>query len=104
MIKEQIKNLISEKTARVGVIGLGYVGLPLIVEFGLKGFEGVGWLQSHPLGELDRLHDARKLGPGDHGVRRDRFSLLHQDVSLERQAARLSYRCARADGKTRRVG
>ena len=43
MIKEQIKNLISEKTARVGVIGLGYVGLPLIVEFGLKGFEGVGW-------------------------------------------------------------
>ena len=43
MIKEQIKNLISEKTARIGVIGLGYVGLPLIVEFALKGFEGVGF-------------------------------------------------------------
>ena len=43
MIKEQIKNLITEKTARVGVIGLGYVGLPLIVEFALKGFEGIGF-------------------------------------------------------------
>ena len=43
MIKEQIKNLITEKTARVGVIGLGYVGLPLIVEFALKGFAGIGF-------------------------------------------------------------
>ncbi|HEX8734586.1 MAG TPA: nucleotide sugar dehydrogenase [Pyrinomonadaceae bacterium] len=43
MIKEQIKNLITEKTARIGVIGLGYVGLPLIVEFALKDFEGIGF-------------------------------------------------------------
>jgi len=43
MIKDQIKNLISEKTARIGVIGLGYVGLPLIVEFALKGFPTIGF-------------------------------------------------------------
>jgi UDP-N-acetyl-D-glucosamine dehydrogenase len=43
MIKEQIKNLITEKTARIGVIGLGYVGLPLIVEFATKGFTGIGF-------------------------------------------------------------
>ncbi|MDQ3799230.1 MAG: nucleotide sugar dehydrogenase [Acidobacteriota bacterium] len=43
MIKEQIKNLITEKTARIGVIGLGYVGLPLIVEFASKGFDGIGF-------------------------------------------------------------
>jgi UDP-N-acetyl-D-glucosamine dehydrogenase len=43
MIKDDIKNLISEKRARIGVIGLGYVGLPLIVEFGLKNFEGIGF-------------------------------------------------------------
>ncbi|MGI8467663.1 MAG: nucleotide sugar dehydrogenase [Pyrinomonadaceae bacterium] len=43
MIKEQIKKLISDKTARVGVVGLGYVGLPLIVEFALKGFPTVGF-------------------------------------------------------------
>ena len=28
---------------RISVIGLGYVGLPLIVEFCLKGFEGIGF-------------------------------------------------------------
>jgi UDP-N-acetyl-D-glucosamine dehydrogenase len=43
MIKDDIKNLISEKRARIGVIGLGYVGLPLIVEFCLKDFEGIGF-------------------------------------------------------------
>lgn len=43
MIKDQIKNLIQDKTACIGVIGLGYVGLPLIVEFALKGFSTVGF-------------------------------------------------------------
>lgn len=43
MIKDDLKNLIAEKRARIGVIGLGYVGLPLIVEFALKGFPTVGF-------------------------------------------------------------
>jgi len=43
MIKDEIKKLIAEKNARVGVVGLGYVGLPLIVEFALKGFPTVGF-------------------------------------------------------------
>ena len=33
---------ILEKTARIGVIGLGYVGLPLAIEFARKGFQTVG--------------------------------------------------------------
>jgi UDP-N-acetyl-D-glucosamine dehydrogenase len=43
MIKDDLKNLISERGARIGVIGLGYVGLPLIVEFCLKDYEGIGF-------------------------------------------------------------
>src|ERR1044072_654774 len=43
MIKDELKNLISERAARIGVIGLGYVGLPLIVEFCLKNYEGIGF-------------------------------------------------------------
>jgi len=43
MIKDELKNLISDKTARIGVIGLGYVGLPLIIEFALKDFPTVGF-------------------------------------------------------------
>ena len=43
MIKDELTSLILEKKAVIGVIGLGYVGLPLIVEFGLKGFKGIGF-------------------------------------------------------------
>lgn len=43
MIKEELKQKISERSAVIGVIGLGYVGLPLIVEFALKGFRGIGF-------------------------------------------------------------
>lgn len=43
MIKDQLQNSISDKSARIGVIGLGYVGLPLIVEFALKGFDSIGF-------------------------------------------------------------
>jgi UDP-N-acetyl-D-glucosamine dehydrogenase len=43
MIKEELKNLITQKTARIGVIGLGYVGLPLVVEFARHGFKGIGF-------------------------------------------------------------
>ncbi|HEY8562362.1 MAG TPA: nucleotide sugar dehydrogenase [Pyrinomonadaceae bacterium] len=43
MVKEELKNLITERRAQIGVIGLGYVGLPLIIEFALKGFPTVGF-------------------------------------------------------------
>jgi len=43
MIKDELQDSISDKTARIGVIGLGYVGLPLIVEFALKGFDSIGF-------------------------------------------------------------
>jgi len=43
MIKDELKNIIAEKRACIGVIGLGYVGLPLIVEFALKGFPTIGF-------------------------------------------------------------
>jgi len=38
----KLRDRISKKTARVGVLGLGYVGLPLSVEFARAGFEVVG--------------------------------------------------------------
>ena len=43
MTRELLEKKIDDGTARIGVIGLGYVGLPLIVEFSQKGFEGVGF-------------------------------------------------------------
>jgi UDP-N-acetyl-D-glucosamine dehydrogenase len=43
MVKEEIKRLVEAKVARVGVIGLGYVGLPLAVEFARRGLRAVGF-------------------------------------------------------------
>ena len=43
MIKQELENLIAQKKAHIGVIGLGYVGLPLIVEFARQGFTGTGF-------------------------------------------------------------
>jgi UDP-N-acetyl-D-glucosamine dehydrogenase len=43
MIKNEIINLIKNKSAHVGVIGLGYVGLPLATEFAGRGFNATGF-------------------------------------------------------------
>src|SRR6266536_610139 len=43
MMKDQLRQKISEKSARVGVIGLGYVGLPLAVEFSRGGLFTTGF-------------------------------------------------------------
>jgi UDP-N-acetyl-D-glucosamine dehydrogenase len=42
-MKNDLISLITNKQAHVGVIGLGYVGLPLLVEFTSKGFQGTGF-------------------------------------------------------------
>jgi len=43
MIKNDLISLIKDKSARVGVIGLGYVGLPLATEFASQGFNAIGF-------------------------------------------------------------
>ena len=42
-IKESLLARIANREARVGVIGLGYVGLPLVVEFAHGGFKSTGF-------------------------------------------------------------
>jgi UDP-N-acetyl-D-glucosamine dehydrogenase len=56
-MKNELISRITNKQAHVGVIGLGYVGLPLIVEFTSKGFSGTGF-------EVDELK-ATKINDGD---------------------------------------
>jgi UDP-N-acetyl-D-glucosamine dehydrogenase len=41
-LSAQLLDRIQKRSARVGVVGLGYVGLPLVVEFAKSGFESVG--------------------------------------------------------------
>ena len=39
---EDLQKKITSKTAHVGIVGLGYVGLPLAVEFARAGFHVTG--------------------------------------------------------------
>ena len=42
-MKKELLGKIKDKTLKVGVIGLGYVGLPLAVEFANTGFDVIGF-------------------------------------------------------------
>ena len=52
---QSLKEKIQSKTARVGIVGLGYVGLPLAVEFAKAGFTSpVSTFSSPKLTRLNR--------------------------------------------------
>ena len=73
----ELKHRIGNKQAKVGVVGLGYVGLPLAVEFAAAGFDvvgidvvqskvdsinrGVSYVQDVPTATLEPLVKAGKL-------------------------------------------
>src|SRR3989441_10784613 len=51
----RIEQRLKRRTARIGVIGLGYVGLPLAVEFAKAGFHVTGFeINEKRVGELNR--------------------------------------------------
>src|SRR5215204_1774213 len=56
-MKNELIKLITNKQAHIGVIGLGYVGLPLLVEFASQGFRGTGF-------EVDEAK-ARQINEGN---------------------------------------
>src|SRR6516165_7712119 len=85
---EALKEKISNKTARVGIVGLGYVGLPLAVEFAKAGFpvtgidvlenkvaalnRGESYVQDVPTSALSPLIQGRKFtATADFSVIRD---------------------------------
>src|SRR6516164_3828424 len=74
---QALKEKIETKTARVGIVGLGYVGLPLAVEFAKAGFhvtgidlqqsrvdrlmQGESYVQDVPSGDVAKLLKQRRL-------------------------------------------
>ena len=56
-MKNQLLSRIDERTATIGVIGLGYVGLPLAMEFARVGFKVVGFDVSQRV--CDRLNSGQ---------------------------------------------
>ncbi len=57
MIKTELMDLIKNRRARVGVIGLGYVGLPLATEFAGRGFKATGFeVDDRKVAEINAGH------------------------------------------------
>lgn len=81
MIKQVLLERLKQRTATVGIVGLGYVGLPLAVEFAKAGFnvigvdvtqskvdlinQGVSYIPDIPTAELEPLVRSGKLRATD---------------------------------------
>jgi len=57
-------DLVEQLTCRVGVIGLGYVGLPLAVEFAHRGFKATGFETPSHTVALSRCRSAKEYVDG----------------------------------------
>ena len=79
MIKSELINLVRDKRARVGVIGLGYVGLPLATEFASKGFNATGF-------EVDESK-AAKINAGESYIGDVTSELIKESVAAGRLRA-----------------
>ena len=76
-LAERLHSRITNRTARVAVIGLGYVGLPLLVEFARSGYQAVGF--DLDAAKISAILSGRSYIP----------DVSHQDVERLHQAGRL---------------
>ena len=79
MIKNELIRLLENKSASIGVIGLGYVGLPLATEFAGKGFKAIGF-------EVDESKVAR-INAGESYIGDVESSLVKELVEAGRLSA-----------------
>ncbi|HKR15177.1 MAG TPA: nucleotide sugar dehydrogenase [Pyrinomonadaceae bacterium] len=82
-MKDELISLITNKQAHVGVIGLGYVGLPLLVEFASKGFRATGF-------EVDE-NKAKQINEGHSYIGDVPAPRLHEMVKSERLRATIDF-------------
>ncbi|CDM66578.1 nucleotide sugar dehydrogenase [Pyrinomonas methylaliphatogenes] len=87
MIKESLIDLIEKKRAHIGVIGLGYVGLPLAVEFARKGFRATGF-------EVDG-RKVERIKSGDSYIGDVPSSALKEAVTAQRLDATTDFKLLR---------
>jgi UDP-N-acetyl-D-glucosamine dehydrogenase len=59
--KERLAARLASREAKIGVLGLGYVGLPLVVEFGKAGFHVIGFDVTK--GKVDALNRGKSYIP-----------------------------------------
>jgi UDP-N-acetyl-D-glucosamine dehydrogenase len=83
MVKEQLIARIKAKEAHIGVVGLGYVGLPLLSEFARGGFQGTGF-------EVDD-RKAAQINSGESYIGDVESSLVRELVAAKRLKATINF-------------
>jgi UDP-N-acetyl-D-glucosamine dehydrogenase len=78
----KLLEMIEQRTARIGIIGLGYVGLPLAIHFGRKGFRVTGFdLDSRKIDKL--LHGESYIKHIPAGAVKELIDAKQLDVTLD---------------------
>ena len=85
MLQMTLKDRIRKKSATIGVIGLGYVGLPLAVEYAAKGFRAVGI-------DVDQ-RKVDSVNSGENYIDDVDSEVLAELVKRSRLSARSDYEC-----------
>jgi UDP-N-acetyl-D-glucosamine dehydrogenase len=83
--KQRLLLLLSTRLARIGVIGLGYVGLPLALEFARGGFSTIGF--DVDAERIDAINQSRSYLPGleNHEIEEQRLNRrLHATADIGR--------------------
>ena len=83
MVKEQIIAAITARRVHVGVVGLGYVGLPLLAEFAGSGFQATGF-------EVDE-NKAAQINAGESYIGDVNSSIIRDHVASKRLRATTNF-------------
>src|SRR5439155_9524163 len=78
MMKDELIHSIQARRARIGIVGLGYVGLPLVLRFGEEHFPVLGF-------DVDPVK-VRKLSAGESYIRHipaERLQILLKEKQFE---------------------
>ena len=59
ILSEKLRNKIRDKEARIGIIGMGYVGIPLGLEFTNNGFNVLGF--DNDKKRIDAINEGKKV-------------------------------------------
>ena len=59
ILSEKLRNKIRDKEARIGIIGMGYGGIPLSLEFANNGFNVLGF--DNDKKRIDAINEGKKV-------------------------------------------
>ena len=86
ILSEKLRNKIRDKEARIGIIGMGYVGIPLGLEFANNGFNVLGFDKDNK--RIDAINEGKQVMK--HIKQKDMAGYLTKDGSATNDVSKLN--------------